>query len=103
MKHPGFKKVQSSIASKQGVSHAAAGRILGYAKAHASASAKKKNPHLLNTAHGKMHGGGVVPADGKYILKAGEKVTATKEPEKTMIFSGADRPMRPVPTNRECV
>jgi len=63
MKHPGFKKVQSSIASKQGVSHAAAGRILGYAKAHASASAKKKNPHLLNTAHGKMHGGGVVPAD----------------------------------------
>lgn len=53
--HPGFAKVQDRIAAKEGISHAAAGRILGYAKAHASAKAKKANPHLLNTAHHTDH------------------------------------------------
>lgn len=52
---------------------------------------------------GKMDAGGKVAEDGMYKLKAGEKVIANKEPGKTMIFSGADRPMRPMPTNRECV
>jgi len=73
------------------------------------AYALAKNPKALKAMSplaaimGKMDAGGTVPKDGKYILKAGEKVTATKEPGKTMIFSGADRPMRPMPTNRECV
>jgi hypothetical protein len=68
-----------------------------------------KNPKVLKAMSplaalaGKMDAGGTVPKDGKYILKAGEKVTATKAPGKTMIFAGADRPMRPMPTNRECV
>jgi hypothetical protein len=47
--HPGFKSVQASIQKKQGVSHAAAGRILGYAKANASAKAKRANPRLTRT------------------------------------------------------
>lgn len=46
MAHPGFKKVQSSIASKEGVSKEAAGAILANATRKASAGAKAKNPKL---------------------------------------------------------
>lgn len=70
------------------------------------AYALAKNPKALKALSpimGEMHGGGEVPKDGEYALKAGEKVIPTKEPGKTMIHSGADRPMRPMPTNRECV
>jgi hypothetical protein len=45
-KHPGFKSVQNSIAKKQGISKERAGAILGSATRHASAAAKKANPHL---------------------------------------------------------
>ena len=44
--HPGFKKVQNSIASKQGVSKEAAGAILASATRKASPAAKKANPRL---------------------------------------------------------
>lgn len=46
MKHPGFKKVQSSIASKEGVSKKAAGAILAASTRGASKTAKKSNPRL---------------------------------------------------------
>lgn len=49
--HPGFQAVQNKIEAKEGVSHAAAGRILGAAKAHASEHAKEANPRLRNTPH----------------------------------------------------
>jgi hypothetical protein len=45
-KHPGFKAVQSKIASKQGVSKKAAGAILASSSRGASAAAKKANPNL---------------------------------------------------------
>lgn len=45
--HPGFKAVQKSIATKEGVSSERAGAILAAASRKASSSAKKKNPHLL--------------------------------------------------------
>ena len=45
-KHPGFKKVQASIAKKQGVSKEAAGAILASATRKASAKAKRANPRL---------------------------------------------------------
>jgi hypothetical protein len=45
--HPGFKAVQKSIASKQGISSKAAGAILASATRKASAKAKKANPRLL--------------------------------------------------------
>jgi hypothetical protein len=45
-KHPGFKKVASSIAKKSGVSKKAAGAILAASTRKASAKAKKKNPRL---------------------------------------------------------
>jgi hypothetical protein len=44
--HPGFKAVQSSIASKEGVSKDRAGAILASASRHASPAAKKANPNL---------------------------------------------------------
>lgn len=44
--HPGFKSVKAKIARKEGVSSAAAGRILGAATRRASAGAKRKNPRL---------------------------------------------------------
>lgn len=44
--HPGFKSVQSSIASKEGVSRKAAGAILAASTRKASAGAKKANPRL---------------------------------------------------------
>jgi len=46
--HPGFQKVASSIAAKQGISKAAASAILAKSSRNASASAKKKNPRLRN-------------------------------------------------------
>ena len=54
-KHPGFKAAAASIARKEGVSKETADKELGYAKAHASAKAKRANPHLLNEAHGHDH------------------------------------------------
>jgi hypothetical protein len=45
-KHPGFKKVQSSIARKSGVSMEVAGAILAASSRHASAKAKRRNPRL---------------------------------------------------------
>lgn len=45
-KHPGFKAVQKSIASKQGVSMKSAGAILASASRNASPAAKKANPNL---------------------------------------------------------
>lgn len=45
-KHPGFKKVQSSIAKKQGISKEAAGAILASSTRKASPAAKKANPRL---------------------------------------------------------
>lgn len=45
-KHPGFEKVQKSIAKKEGISEERAGAILASASRGASKSAKKKNPKL---------------------------------------------------------
>lgn len=45
-KHPGFSRVQASIAKKGGYSKKAAGAILASATRHASAKAKAKNPRL---------------------------------------------------------
>lgn len=42
----GFKKAQSQIASKQGISKERAGAILASATRKASAKAKAKNPNL---------------------------------------------------------
>ena len=44
--HPGFKAVQSKIASKEGVSKKRAGAILAASTRGASAKAKKANPNL---------------------------------------------------------
>ena len=44
-KHPGFKKVQSSI-EKEGYSKESAGAILANATRNASSKAKAKNPKL---------------------------------------------------------
>lgn len=44
--HPGFKAVQSKIASKEGVSKKAAGAILASASRNAGSKAKKANPRL---------------------------------------------------------
>jgi len=45
-KHPGFKKVQSNIAAKQGISKKRAGAILAASSRNASNKAKKANPRL---------------------------------------------------------
>ena len=45
-KHPGFKAVESKIASKEGLSQKAAGAILAARSRGASASAHKANPRL---------------------------------------------------------
>lgn len=45
--HPGFKGAVKSVMNKEGVSEAAASRIIGDNKAHASAAAKRANPKLL--------------------------------------------------------
>jgi hypothetical protein len=44
--HPGFKKVASKIAKREGVSKKAAGDILASASRKASSKAKKANPRL---------------------------------------------------------
>ena len=44
-KHVGFKGAERAV-EREGYSKAAAGRIIGYGKAHASAQAKKANPRL---------------------------------------------------------
>ena len=44
--HPGFKKVASGIARREGVSKAAANRILAASTRKASAKAKRANPRL---------------------------------------------------------
>ncbi len=44
--HPGFKRVQSSIAKRMGVSQERAGAILASSSRHASAKAKRANPKL---------------------------------------------------------
>ena len=44
--HPGFKKVQSQIAKKSGVSQKAAGAILAASSRNASKKAKRANPRL---------------------------------------------------------
>lgn len=43
--HPGFKAVQSKI-EHEGYSKEVAGKILAAKSRHASAHAKKENPHL---------------------------------------------------------
>ena len=45
-KHPGFKKVQSEIAKKQGISMERAGAILAAGARKASPAAVKANPNL---------------------------------------------------------
>lgn len=54
-KHPGFSAVQSGIEKREGVSRAAAGRILGAASRNASPAAKKKNPRLKKVKGGGKH------------------------------------------------
>lgn len=44
--HPGFKAVQSQIASKEGIGAKAAGAILASSTRNASPEAKEKNPNL---------------------------------------------------------
>lgn len=44
--HPGFKKVQSDIAKKQGISKERAGAILASQTRKASPAAKSANPKL---------------------------------------------------------
>lgn len=44
--HPGFKAVQQSIASREGVSQKSAGAILANATRKAGRKAKKANPKL---------------------------------------------------------
>lgn len=47
-KHPGFKKVASNIAKKQGISKEAASAILASSTRKASPAAKRANPRLKN-------------------------------------------------------
>ena len=44
--HPGFQKVASHIAAKEGISHERASAILAASTRRASPSAKKHNPRL---------------------------------------------------------
>lgn len=46
MQHPGFKRVQSRIAARMGISAKRAGAILASKTRNASGAAKKRNPHL---------------------------------------------------------
>ena len=49
-KHPGFKKVASNIAKKQGISKEAASAILASSTRKASPAAKRANPRLKNVS-----------------------------------------------------
>jgi len=51
-KHPGFKAVQAKIAARSGVSKERAGAMLAASTRRASASAKRKNPHLKRVKGG---------------------------------------------------
>ena len=53
----GFKKAQSQIAKKQGISKERAGAILAAGARKASAAAKKKNPNLFKVKGVKKKGG----------------------------------------------
>jgi hypothetical protein len=53
--HPGFAKVQSTIAHKEGVSKEQAGAILAASTRKAGKAARKKNPKL-NKVKGKYDG-----------------------------------------------
>lgn len=44
--HPGFKGAAAEVQKREGVSPAAAARIIGANKAHASAAARRANPRL---------------------------------------------------------
>lgn len=44
--HPGFRGAAAEVERKEGVSKAAANRIIGAGKAHASTAAKRANPRL---------------------------------------------------------
>ncbi len=46
MKHPGFKSVARSIASREHISAKRASAILASSTRHASAGAKRRNPRL---------------------------------------------------------
>lgn len=46
MAHPGFKRVASSIARKQGISKKRASAILAASSRRASPAAKRRNPRL---------------------------------------------------------
>lgn len=52
MAHPGFGKVQATIARKQGVSADRAGAILASSSRKASPAAKKANPRLKRVKGG---------------------------------------------------
>ena len=49
-KHPGFEGASEEVAKKSGVSLAAAHRIIGWNKAHASKAARRRNPRLNRTS-----------------------------------------------------
>ncbi len=51
--HPGFSKVASGIARKQGISKGAASAILASSTRKASPAAKRKNPRLNRVAKAK--------------------------------------------------
>jgi hypothetical protein len=52
-KHPGFEKVQASIARKEGIPMARAGAILASAARKASPAAMKANPRLKKVSGNK--------------------------------------------------
>lgn len=54
MQHPGFSRIQSSIARKGGIPMKNAGAILASASRKASPKAKKKNPRLNRVKQPKM-------------------------------------------------
>jgi hypothetical protein len=53
IKHVGFSGAEKHV-ENEGYSKEVAAKIIGFRKAHASAAAKRANPHLLNTAHHKV-------------------------------------------------
>ena len=67
-RHPGFKSVQTGIASKQGTSTKRAGAILASSTREASAAAKRKNPKLRRV----KARGGLVGKISKQVRELGE-------------------------------
>jgi len=68
-KHPGFKKVQASIAKRSGVSSERAGAILGAATRRASPAAKRANPRLKRVKG--TNKGGDVHMESPYCVEGG--------------------------------